>query len=74
MALTTLVFLSSPVVWKEDNRYGSGPGLAAEKMGDSCRAALKLCEWTSAGLPNRTIVVSRTLQNYYTSRYAKEPD
>jgi glycosyltransferase involved in cell wall biosynthesis len=35
------------------------------------RYALKACEWTSARLPNVTIVVSRTLQEYYRSRYAK---
>ncbi|HZQ20194.1 MAG TPA: glycosyltransferase [Terriglobales bacterium] len=36
------------------------------------RIALKLGEWSSARLPNKTIVVSRTLQRYYISRYEKE--
>jgi len=36
------------------------------------RHALRLGEWASARLPNRTIVVSRTLQKYYRLRYSKE--
>jgi glycosyltransferase involved in cell wall biosynthesis len=36
------------------------------------RRALKFCEWTSARLPNATVVVSRMLQEYYRSRYAKD--
>jgi glycosyltransferase involved in cell wall biosynthesis len=36
------------------------------------RIALKLGEWTSARLPDETVVVSRTLQQYYFSRYKKE--
>jgi glycosyltransferase involved in cell wall biosynthesis len=43
-----------------------------KKWGNIARRALKCCEWTSARLPNTTVVVSRTLQEYYRSRYAKD--
>lgn len=36
------------------------------------RIALRLGEWSSARLPNQTVVVSRTLHQYYLSRYKKE--
>jgi glycosyltransferase involved in cell wall biosynthesis len=36
------------------------------------RQVLKIGEWASARLPNKTIAVSRTLKNYYRQRYAKE--
>ena len=36
------------------------------------RRVLKLGEWASARCPNRTLVVSRTLQKYYLVRHAKE--
>ena len=42
------------------------------KWGRFAQRALKFCEWTSARLPNATVVVSRTLQEYYRSRYAKD--
>lgn len=42
-----------------------------KKWGRIARLALKLCEWTSARLPSATVGVSRTLQEYYRSRYAK---
>lgn len=41
------------------------------KWGSNAQRALKFCEWTSAFLPNATVVVSRTLQQYYRSRFAK---
>lgn len=43
-----------------------------KKWGNIARRALKLSEWTSARLPNVTIVVSRTLEKYYRSNYAKD--
>lgn len=43
-----------------------------KKWSRVARHALKFCEWTSARLPNATVVVSRTLQAYYHSRYAKD--
>ena len=43
-----------------------------KKWGILARCALKFCEWTSARLPNATVVVSPTLLEYYRSRYAKE--
>lgn len=43
-----------------------------KKWGPVARWALKFCEWTSARLPNRTVVVSRTLQEHYRSQYATE--
>jgi glycosyltransferase involved in cell wall biosynthesis len=43
-----------------------------KKWGNIARRVLKVCEWTSARLPNTTIVVSRTLQEYYRSQYAKD--
>jgi glycosyltransferase involved in cell wall biosynthesis len=43
-----------------------------KKWSRFARYALKLCEWTSARLPNATVVVSRTLQKRYRARYAKE--
>jgi glycosyltransferase involved in cell wall biosynthesis len=42
-----------------------------KKWGWFARYVLKFCEWTSARLPNSTVVVSRTLQEYYRSRFAK---
>jgi glycosyltransferase involved in cell wall biosynthesis len=42
-----------------------------KKWGRISRCALKFCEWTSARLPNVTVVVSRTLQEHYEDRYAK---
>jgi glycosyltransferase involved in cell wall biosynthesis len=42
-----------------------------KKWGKIARRALKFCEWTSARLPTATVVVSRTLQEYYWSRYGK---
>jgi glycosyltransferase involved in cell wall biosynthesis len=36
------------------------------------RQVLKTGEWASARLPNKTIVVSHTLENYYNSRYSKQ--
>lgn len=35
------------------------------------RLVLKAAEWTSAHSPNRTIVVSRTLERYYCQRYGR---
>ncbi|HJT70950.1 MAG TPA: glycosyltransferase [Terriglobales bacterium] len=43
-----------------------------KKWGLFARAALKFSEWTSIKWPNTTVVVSRTLQQYYESRYRKE--
>jgi glycosyltransferase involved in cell wall biosynthesis len=43
-----------------------------KKWGRLARAALKFSEWTSVNLPDTTVVVSRTLQQYYWSRYEKE--
>lgn len=42
-----------------------------KKWGRVAGRALKCCEWTSARLPNTTVVVSRVLQEYYRSHYAK---
>jgi glycosyltransferase involved in cell wall biosynthesis len=42
-----------------------------KKWGRFARQVLKLGEWASARLPNRTIVVSQVLQSYYQSRYSK---
>ena len=43
-----------------------------KKWGWFARHMLKLGEWTSARLPNATVVVSRTLQEHYRSRFAKD--
>ncbi|MGH9517047.1 MAG: glycosyltransferase family 4 protein, partial [Terriglobales bacterium] len=43
-----------------------------KKWGNFARRVLKVCEWTSVRLPNVTTVVSRTLQKYYRSQYAKD--
>jgi len=43
-----------------------------KKWGWLARCALKFCEWTSARLPNATVVVSRTLQERYRTRYRKD--
>jgi glycosyltransferase involved in cell wall biosynthesis len=43
-----------------------------KKWARTARCALKFCEWTSARLPNATVVVSRALQEHYRARYAKE--
>lgn len=42
------------------------------KWGRLARYALQFCEWTSARLPDLTVVVSRTLQERYRERYGKE--
>lgn len=41
-----------------------------KKWGWLARQALRLGEWASAKLPNRTAVVSKTLRSYYGSRYS----
>ena len=41
------------------------------KWGWTARQVLKAGEWASARLPDRTITVSRTLQNYYLARYSR---
>jgi glycosyltransferase involved in cell wall biosynthesis len=43
-----------------------------KKWGRVARWTLKFCEWTSVRGPTKTVVVSRTLQEHYRSRYAKE--
>lgn len=43
-----------------------------KKWGRIARRTLKLCEWTSARLPNATVVVSRTLREYYRARYTMD--
>jgi glycosyltransferase involved in cell wall biosynthesis len=40
-----------------------------EKWGPAARAVLKLCERAASRLPQRTIVVSETLVEYFTRRY-----
>jgi glycosyltransferase involved in cell wall biosynthesis len=42
------------------------------KWGRLASAVLRLGEWASIKLPDLTMVVSRTLQNYYRSRYGTE--
>lgn len=42
------------------------------KWGPIARGYLKLGEWTSALVPHRTIVVSRSLEQHYRRRYPKE--
>jgi len=44
------------------------------KWGRIARQVLKAGEWTSANLPDRTIVVSQTLRDYYASRYGCTAD
>jgi glycosyltransferase involved in cell wall biosynthesis len=41
------------------------------KWSPFARSVLKVGEWTSARLPNKTIVVSKTLEKYYLSRYSR---
>jgi len=43
-----------------------------KKWGWFARQVLKRGEWASAKLPNKTAVVSRTLQEHYLSRYSKQ--
>jgi glycosyltransferase involved in cell wall biosynthesis len=43
-----------------------------KKWGRVASAALRLGEWAAAALPNETIVVSRTLREYYRRVYAAE--
>ena len=42
-----------------------------KKWGWFARQVLKAGEWSSARLPDRTVVVSRTLADYYQSRYGR---
>jgi glycosyltransferase involved in cell wall biosynthesis len=44
-----------------------------KKWGWFAKRILKLAEWASAKLPDKTIVVSRVLQSYYGSRYSRQP-
>ncbi len=43
-----------------------------KKWGRFAQWALRGCEWTSARFPNKTVVVSRALQEYYRARYGRE--
>lgn len=43
-----------------------------KKWGTFARWALRLGEWAAVQMPNATIVVSRTLRDYYRSRYGAE--
>ena len=43
-----------------------------KKWGKFARWALRLGEWAAVRMPNSTIVVSRTLRDYYRSRYGVE--
>jgi len=43
-----------------------------KKWGWFAREVLKRGEWASAKLPDKTVVVSRTLQERYLSRYSKQ--
>lgn len=45
-----------------------------KKWGQIASAALRLGEWAALTLPDRTIVVSRTLQNYFRRLYAVETE
>ncbi len=45
-----------------------------KKWGRFASAALRLGEWAAATLPDRTIVVSRTLRSYFRSLYAVETE
>lgn len=42
-----------------------------DKWGGFASRVLRLGEWTSANFPDRTIVVSKTLKQYYDSKYGK---
>ena len=42
-----------------------------KKWSTFARTILKFSEWTSAHFPNRTIVVSHTLERYYSQRYRR---
>ena len=66
-------FSSSPLVWEEDGCHGARSGLAAEQRGRIASAVLRLGERASIKLPDLTMVVSRTLQDYYRARYGTEP-
>ena len=43
-----------------------------KKWGYAASAVLRLADWAAVRLPNTTVVVSRTLQDYYRSRYDAE--
>lgn len=45
-----------------------------KKWGWLARQVLKVGEWTSATAPDRTVVVSRALQEYYAARYDRAAD
>ena len=66
------VFIPAALVREEDGDYSAGAGLATAKMGRIASAILRLGERASVKLPDLTMVVSRTLQDYYRSRYATE--
>jgi len=42
-----------------------------EKWGIFAKFCLKICEWASAKFPERTVVVSKTLAEYYKRKYKK---
>jgi len=43
-----------------------------EKWGHFAKIYLKVGEWTSVRIPHRTIVVSKTLKQYYENKYSKK--
>ncbi len=45
-----------------------------EKWGACARALLRVGEWVSVRVPDRTIVVSEDLRRYFRARYGKETD
>lgn len=49
-----------------------GLDFAREKWGRGARAALQASAWMSAFVPNRTIVVAQSLQEFYLQRYGVE--
>jgi glycosyltransferase involved in cell wall biosynthesis len=66
------IFVSATLVRKKNGGYGARVRLATEKMGRIASAILRLGKRASIKLPDLTMVVSRTLQDYNRSRYATE--
>ena len=69
-----IIFLPAPLVREEDSGHSSkGLDWQRRKWGRIASAILRLGEGAAVKLPDLTMVVSRTLQEYYRSHYGVEP-
>jgi glycosyltransferase involved in cell wall biosynthesis len=60
------------IFWKKSVLTIQGLDWKAEKWGFPAKLFLKLCGRVSTGFPNRTVVVSKALYEYYSRKYKTE--